>query len=407
MLRGCFLDKCTKKAIITCSCTDKEICICSLHVGKHTKSKGIHHLKNIMIKLDENQTDKILIKAKNLLNHLKESKNSIQANSKLLIEFIENTTKSYSIAIRNIEKGVIDTIKRVISRKSIDEELHDYILDSNEILISTYDDFISIKKHIKNYLKKNFEIFDWRCEDSVIFSKANNIGDLYSIDLKSFKTSSLDYTPKIGNYCQACKINKNIFFFQGGYMDTYHGEAYVINTKKKKYEKFKNGYPKVHGCLVLKDNKIYSFGGFDGSSLNTCEAFDFNTKEWNSIHELPQASYYNNATLLRNNIIITGYYFKCAYSYNDSVFTNILNLKSYTCSVACEGWILQNSILYENQEQDLLKWTPYNINNPWNAVLLIGATFKRNNYIFFIDGYSFLMRIDTKMKILEKIDYSC
>ena len=167
-----------------------------------------------MIKLDENQTGEILIKSKNLMKNFKEARKIIQVNSSRLIEFIENTAKKYSIAIRNIEKGIINTIKRAINRKSIDEELYDYILDSNDILISTYDDNIAIKKDIKNYLKKNFEIFDWRCEDSVIFSKDDNSARLHSINLKSFKLSSLDYSPKIGHCSQACKINKNQYFFK-------------------------------------------------------------------------------------------------------------------------------------------------------------------------------------------------
>ena len=375
-----------------------------MHIGKHTKSKVIHYVKNIMISLDEDQTGEFLIKAKNLMKNLKESRKKIQANSKLFIEFIDNTAKKYSMAIRNIEKGLINTMKRFINRKSIYEDYYECILDSDEILIPNHADAIAIKKDIKNCFKKNYGIFDWVCKDSVIFPKSDT-GDLYSINLNSYKASSLDYTPNIGNYCQACKINKNKYFFQGGYMNSYQGEAYIINTKKKKYEKLKSGSFKNYGCLVLKNNKIYSFGGSNGNILNTCEAFDFNTKEWKSIHTLPQPSNCNNATLLRNNIIITGYCFSCAYSYNDSVFTNILNLEPNTYSIACEGWILQDSILYENQEQNLLKWTPHNINNPWNAYLLVNATFKRKYYIYFIDYSHSLMRINTKIKLLEKISY--
>ena len=131
--------------------------------------------------------------------------------------------------------------------------------------------------------------------------------------------------------------------------------------KKKNYEKLKSGSVKTVGCLVFKNNKIYSLGGHNGSPLNTCEIFDLKTKEWKSIHNLLANSDHNSGTLLRNNIIITGYHFSCAYSYNDVVFTNILNLKSKTYSVACEGWILQNSILYENQEQNLLKWILFTV----------------------------------------------
>ena len=80
MFKKCCVDKCIKNVTSICNCSDPETYICSMHIGKHTKSKVIHYVKNIMISLDEDQTGEFLIKAKNLMKNLKESRKKIQAN---------------------------------------------------------------------------------------------------------------------------------------------------------------------------------------------------------------------------------------------------------------------------------------------------------------------------------------
>ena len=60
----------------------------------------------------------------------------------------------------------------------------------------------------------------------------------------------------------------------------------------------------------MKDNKVYIFGGHNGSVMNTCNTFDLKTKEWKSITALPQASYSITAAMLGKDIILSGYQFE-------------------------------------------------------------------------------------------------
>ena len=149
-------------------------------------------------------------------------------------------------------------------------------------------------------------------------------GGLVSIDLISLRLSSIEYAPKIGGCCHACKIDKNKYFFQGGRAPstTYRSDAIILNTKEKNYEILKNGPSKdCGGGTVLKNNKIYLFGGHNGAAMNSCETFNLESKEWKPIHELPKPSYGVLAANLNNEIILSGYHHDCLYSYNNSVYT--------------------------------------------------------------------------------------
>ena len=139
--------------------------------------------------------------------------------------------------------------------------------------------------------------------------------------------------------------------------------------------------------------------------MNTCECFNLETKEWKSIHSLPQASYCVLATVLNKEIILSGCLLNCLYSYNGSAYTNILALPVNTYKIVYEGWIFASSIPYENQEKNNTKWIPYNINNTWNMHLWVYTIFKQRENLYFIDT-SNLMRINTKLKKLENIPYS-
>ena len=186
----------------------------------------------------------------------------------------------------------------------------------------------------------------------------------------------------------------------------YRAEAYLINIKGKNYEILKNGPTKGYGGgSALKNNKVYIFGGYNGTVLNTCDTFDLKTKEWKSITALPQGSNSITAAMLGKDIILSGYHFSCCYSYNDSTFTSILTLPANIYKIVCEGWIYTNSILYENQDQISSKWTSHNVIS-WSQHLWVYCVFQKNQFLYFIGDDNSLMRIDTKLKKLEKIAFT-
>ena len=215
-------------------------------------------------------------------------------------------------------------------------------------------------------------------------------------------------TPEIGRYCSACKLDENRYFFHGGKInDIVRNETYLINIKDKTYKVLKSGQKRSFCGSALKDNKVYIFGGgSEDSNLTTsCAIFDLKVNEWKFITVLPQASSGTVAAIVGKDIILSGYHLNCCYSYDDSTFSNILNLPEKVYKIVCDGWIYTNSILYENQDQIASNWNSYPV-NPWNYSLWTYCNFKKNQFIYFIDSSNCLMRIDTRLKKVERIIFT-
>ena len=218
----------------------------------------------------------------------------------------------------------------------------------------------------------------------------------------------MNATRTIGSYGQASKINHNTYFFYGGYQNFVHGEAFLLNTRERKLELLQSGPIRYTGASAFKDDKVYIFGGSSAKfqEMNECHAYDLKLNEWESISSLPVACDSMTAALVGKVIILSGKKLSCCYSYNDSVYVKVLNLPSGSNKVVCEGWILCNSVLYENKNENLNNWVSHNINNTWDKDLLVYTTFKKGQHFYFIDGGAALMRIDTERKKLEYLQFN-
>ena len=401
MQKCAFGNRCKGNVTCACKCSSPYLYYCDDHILKHMKTLGGDHLSECMVvELSRDQRKELLPKLKDLIKYLKRCRKNLLDNARILIEFIEKETWKAMNNIKELEKTSVD----LISERSIYKENYErikFITDVNHHYTS--DDITNIKKMIESLCGTcNFEE-NWKECNQIIFS-SDSAGGLLAIDLNTFKLSNLDYSPKIGQNCNACKIDQNTYFFHGG---SYIAEAYLINIKSKNYETLKNGPKKDSGGSALKDNKVYIFGGHNGSRnpTNECEIFDLKTKVWKSITALPQVTSCITAAMLGKDIILSGYQLSCCYSYNDSAFTSILTLPAGVYKIVCEGWIYANSLLYENQDQIPSNWTIHNVIS-WENHLLTYCVFKKNQFLYFIDSRSYLMRINTKLKKLEKIDFS-
>ena len=403
MNKCCFEKGCYESPIWSCNCINPPLYVCDRHINRHMRSLGKHETECTIVELTHRQTIKLLPRLNDLLKHLKGNRKSIKNNSKILIECIQKETKKALININILQKAVVD----LICGRSIFKEIYERI---KPIKIESQDHIRNDAEKIKESIKILFEFYynediTWKECSEIIFSRDSYEG-LFSIDLNTFKLSSLKYTPKIGKNCHACKIDQNTYFFHGGSTcNIIKSEAYLINTKDQKYEKLADGPGKCYGGgSALKNNKVYIFGGNIERSTptNTCDIFDLKRKEWKSITPLPQASDEITAALLNNDIILSGFHLNCCYSYNGSTFTSILDL-TIGSKVICEGWIFANSILYENRDQMNTKWISHNVNYRWDKYLWTYCVFKKNQYLYFIDARNSLIRINTKMKMIETI----
>ena len=401
MNKRCSENGCYESPIWSCKCVNPYLYVCDHHIKRHMRLLRKHEIVYAGVELTSRQTIELLPRFKDLLKYLKGYRKSIKDNSQILIECIEKEAKNALMTAKNLQKAVVD----LIGEKIIFKETYERI---KSIKIESQDHIRNDAENIKESMKMLFEFvsyegISWKECNEIIFSRELD-ERLLSIDLNTFKLSRLKYAPKIGKYSHACKIDQDTYFFHGGTKGD-HGrdKAYLINIKERYYTRLPDGPLKCHGGSALKNNKIYIFGGnINNSSTNTCDIFDLKRKEWKSITPLPQASNEITAALLNNDIILSGFHLNCCYSYNGSTFTSILDL-TIGSKVICEGWIFANSILYENRDQMNTKWISHNVNYRWDKYLWTYCVFKKNQYLYFIDARNSLIRINTKMKMIETI----
>ena len=376
---------------------------CDDHFVDHVKTPGDHVTECVIVELDPNQTRELIPKLKDLIEYSRRCRKRIMNNAIILINCIEKDTWRALNSIKELERASADLItERMISKENY-ERIQSFNIDDKDY--TSY----GVKTIAKN-ISGLYEFYNgkeefWKECNQVIFSRADR---LEAIDLNTFKSSVLKYSPVIAKFCGACKLDENTYFFHGGRNDSITlDSAYLINIKDENYEAVNNGPKKCNFGSVLKDNKVYIFGGRNEANNVTNESYvlDLKTKEWNSITALPEASSSITAAILGKYIILSGMKLSCCYSYNDSTFTNILTLPGSISKIVCEGWIYANSILYENQDQIPSKWTFYNV-NPWNNFLWTSCVFKNNKFIYFIDNSNCLMRIDTKLKKVDRIIFT-
>ena len=398
MSKPCYGNLCTRDTTCYCTCRGYQSYFCTYHFEEHLRNSiGKHEAQSLEMELTSYNKNSLLPRLKRNIKHFKACKNNIRRSAMTLINSIENQTRK---ALRNIVEQE-KLIQEIVTKKTILKESYERIMS---ITIGQQKPEAEMIDFIRDRIEKVFEFYDqqkmtWKECNELVFSKGSSTG-LHSIDLKTFKLSNLNFTPKISEYCQACKVDQNTYFFQGR-----KGKSYLINLKDKNFEVLKSGPPKKHAGSVFKNEKVYIFGGYHSSALRSCEMFDLKNREWSETHLLPQASHAITAACLNKEIILSGYELNCCYSYNDSNFTNVLNLPQSCYKLIAEGWIFAKSILYENQEENNLKWIAQNISNYWGAYLWTFNVFRKDRFLYFIDVKNSLMRIDTGLKKLEKVDF--
>ena len=399
MNKQCYGNLCDRDATCYCSCRSYEsYYFCTYHFEEHMRNRiGRHEAQILRVELNSSNRNYLLPRLKGFLKDFQVCKKNIRRSSIVIIKSLEAQTRK---ALRNIvdhEEMILNLLKgKSISKgsyeKIISTEIGQQKLEAEKVNF--------IRDKIGKLFEENSEQkMDWKECNEVIFSKGSRTG-LHCINLETFKLSDLSFTPKISAYCQACKVDQYTYFFQG-----HKGKSFLINLKDKNFEKLKSGSLKDYAGSVFKNQKVYIFGGYYKSALRSCEMFDLKNREWSETHLLPQASHAITAACLNKEIILSGYELNCCYSYNDSNFTNVLNLPQSCYKLIAEGWIFAKSILYENQEENNLKWIAQNISNYWGAYLWTFNVFRKDRFLYFIDVKNSLMRIDTGLKKLEKVDF--
>ena len=327
-MKNCSFNKgCMKSVSFSCKCTSSNLHFCDDHFINHIKTTDEHVPECLVFEFSPEQKKGWIPKLQHMNKYFKSCRKRILNDAKLLMKCIETETKKALSIIKELEKASIDLILEKCFSKEHYKRLQAITADNINYIS---DEFEICKKSIENVYESYNDERIWKECDQLIFSRDGS-GRMLAINLETFKLSSLEYAPSIPLYSHACKVDKNTFFFHCGSLNnSVTGDDYLINTKDKTYEVLLSSQNKVHGGgLAMKNNKVYIFGGWNGTDKNACETFDLKTKKCKSITALPKYSPNVTAAVLGEVIIVSGYELNSFYSYDDCNFNIIFKVPAH------------------------------------------------------------------------------
>ena len=223
---------------------------------------------------------------------------------------------------------------------------------------------------------------------------------LHSISLENFTKKALNFSPNLGVYCAICRISKNTYFVNGGIFNCYRGHTYLIDLENKDFTTLTSTSPNAYAACVYKDKLVYMFGGQNESSTHSgCKTYNIKAKVWKSIASLPQSMYRNTAADFNGKIYVCGYENSFILFFDGNSYHQALSVGADTHKFICSGWVVAANKLYEMKKDDFRQW-PSTISIEFSS-----CSYKRKNFIYFIDSTEELYRINTDSKIIENVQY--
>eukprot|EP01122_Echinamoeba_exundans_P006215 TRINITY_DN1708_c0_g1_i2.p1 TRINITY_DN1708_c0_g1~~TRINITY_DN1708_c0_g1_i2.p1 ORF type:complete len:193 (+),score=20.77 TRINITY_DN1708_c0_g1_i2:189-767(+) len=130
---------------------------------------------------------------------------------------------------------------------------------------------------------------------------------------KKIKVKGLVPTPR---NCVSGSANDNLFIVFGGYGRSEKerfSDVFAFNPAEKKWiqPEVSGDVPTPRYCTSLNfwEDKLVSFGGFDGNRLNTLHLLDTVTWEWKFVvtnSEIPEPRSHHTACIVGNRLIVFG-----------------------------------------------------------------------------------------------------
>lgn len=353
------------------------------------------------IVLEGSEKAKNLAKLDHMLRELTEiDKDAMKACNEILINLNKNV-KEFKSKIVKMKLSIVNAKKFIIEGQQISNEFIE-IMNSGKYL-SLGVNYERIIQEVKAMF--SFDIVT-NCDDEYMLYVSNKDPNLYEIDLNTQRKSIVANFSKFWLFGATCKIGKDEFFISGGAQNSPHclyGNTSIINIKNKTETVLEATSPIVHHSCIFKDNIVYVFGGSNlEGAFNTTKSFNIKSKIWSTLPNLPIASQHISTTFIQDKLILTGYYFGCAYVFHQNSYLKNLDLPIGGYYMACDKWVIGNSCIYECVNVDRIIWNRYSITIR-NIHASLYATFKRNKFIYFSLWGDEVWRIDTELKIAEKL----
>ena len=409
----CFVEDCQRKPAFSCYCQDK-VDICFDHIGNHMMNEGNHKMTRLTFVPSKSNIEPLVKKYKDIIVFY----NQIMLNTRdYCNSIIENLNANYARIFKEINElkclanSVIKNLLKetefpypdLIKFKSIivpDIKLLDlYSMDAYKL---------SVNKNMNIVFKSIFAIitkykdFDNNVLRTTTTSK-NFLGFISPQHLqRNFIALEKDIFELNTTFC---KINKNTYFIYGG--SSFPRTPYILNLESNKISEQKAHVPLSSAGASFWNNKIFIFGGTTGNNQYSSSCYRFNIKrnEWFSIASLSVSCEYTTSSCYCSRILVVGMNIKSVLGYDQlkNCFYEFDKLDVPGKRYIFENYVVaENNFLYEIETNSLIVRSKINFEI---GSLNIYGSFRREEYIYFVNIDRLMFRINTISMQLQKISY--
>jgi hypothetical protein len=234
------------------------------------------------------------------------------------------------------------------------------------------------------------------------------ISGMISINLETFQVSKIRFAPKVFPYASILPISNKKLFVNGGYTGSASvTDTFIVDLASRSYEKFSSSVKRDSAGVVVKENKVFVFGGIEKreASLDYCEYFELNTCLWTRISPLPHQCHANTATLVENRIFLIGFQSEYLLEFNEDLgeYSQIIDVPPNCMKFVFENWIITPEEILEFDVRQM-KWQRYRFPSRLEFGWLFNFSCTRaDGFIYFIDDVNGLLRLDIEQKKIDKI----
>lgn len=420
----CFYQNCKGHPKLKCLCKTDPIYSCSSHINEHCQLQGSHKLLPIYKALSPLIKEDFIKKFMDKYSSLAKTKSFLLENSSQLIHKILSETQSLVDTINKQQESILKLCQNAIENS--EAVLNEYINYLNieecryELDFSSFDTF-PVENAIKNLFTLDINRFlkVVHIEDTseytktMIFFEQNSkrMVKLGVIDGAISKVD-LDIEDFLGIQPGFCRLPQRRVFYCGGLLSNFYRpifSCYVIDPSKNIAEKYPD-MPKrkyLVGLCTYQNNCVYVFGGSRtfGIVSSSSEKLNLDTKVWESIADLPEASDYNSSAIIKDTILVTGYRIGVfSYIPSTNIYQSLLSTASGSKMLFSEedsGFLIHNDSIFEYS------------NNVWEKVAkndvvpddpyLLSYPIKHGKWVYFLLSNNYLYRFDLFEKTVEQV----
>lgn len=237
-----------------------------------------------------------------------------------------------------------------------------------------------------------------------------------STDLKKFDLDSNEISDEVSpdDFILAygphlVPITEKKLFIQGGIVELeLVSNCFIYDTENKTFEQKPCGRICGAGACVKFENFVFIFGGASPDGLKPsehCQRYNLENENWDSISQLPVASYNNTCGVKENQILIVGQHLNALlyYSPQTNTYTDCILIESqYKLLLIHENslFIVAGNTIkaLENNE-----WKDYSNGCKQIFSTIYSYSVHKNGYIYFLVPANDIVRLNLDTKILELI----